>query len=192
MNVADGLADLRYSARHAWARTGLWACASTGALMLIVLAVWWPVRHVQTELEDNIAAKRRELVQTQQAGELLAAYTQSLKDVAVLEKKLEYATTQAQLVENFSRLARKHGVKILSETYEEGRNTGVQPTLNAELAVQGGYPALREFLRDLSTLPTWSEVQEVRLESAQGTGMQKGRIRVVTYRRTSAEQAKSR
>jgi Tfp pilus assembly protein PilO len=80
-------------------------------------------------------------------------------------------------------------VRIVSETYEEGRG-GAQPMLNAELSVQGGYPALRDFLHDLSTLPTWSEVQEVRLESVLGAGTQKGRIRVMTYRRASAESAK--
>jgi len=54
--------------------------------------------------------------------------------------------------------------------------------LNAERCPsRGGYPALRDFLRDVSALPTWSEVQEVRLESVQGATTQKGRIRVMTY-----------
>jgi Tfp pilus assembly protein PilO len=190
VNVRGLAADLLYGARHPWARAGLWACGAAGGLLLVVLALWWPAQRERALLEDKIAGKRREFVQTQQADELLRAYTQARKEVALLEKKLEHAATQSQLVENFARLARKHGVKIISETYEEGRAAGSQPMLNAELSVQGGYPALRDFLHDVSALPTWSEVQEVRLESVQGAATQKGRIRVMTYRRASTERAK--
>ncbi len=191
MNVQRWLADLRYCARHPWARIGVWVVTAAAGVMIIAMAVWWPAQHEQSVLGEEIAAKRRHLVQMQQADELVRAYTQTRKQVVLLEQKLEHAATQAQLVQNFARIARQHGVKIISETYEEGRNAIAQPTLNAELTIQGPYPALRDFLRDLSALPTWSEVQEVRLESAQGTGMQKGRVRVVTYRRVQSEQAKS-
>jgi Tfp pilus assembly protein PilO len=190
VNISRWVADLRYSARHPWARAGMWTCALTAALMLVVVAVWWPEQRERAALEDTIAGKRRELVQTRQADELLRAYGQARKEVALLEKKLDHAATQSQLVENFARLARKHRVKIISETYEEGRAAGAQPMLNAELSVQGGYPALRDFLHDVSALPTWSEVQEVRLESVQGAATQKGRIRVMTYRHAPAEHAK--
>ncbi len=185
------LADLRYSARHPWARAGLRAFAAAAALVFAVLAFWWPAQHEQAALEDKIISKRRALIQAQQADELLSAYARARKDVALLEKKLQHAATQAQLVENFARLARNYGVKIVTETYEEGRGAGTQPTLSAELTVQGGYPALRDFVRDLSALPTWSEVQEVRLESVQGAATQKGRIRIVTYRHGPAQRAKS-
>ncbi len=168
----------------------MWACAAAAALLLVAVAVWWPAQHERAKLEDTIGGKRRELVQAQQADELLRAYGKARKEVALLEKKLEHAATQSQLVENFARLARKHGVKIVSETYEEGRAAGAQPMLNAELSVQGGYPALRDFLHDVSALPTWSEVQEVRLESVQGAATQKGRIRVMTYRHAPPEAAK--
>jgi Tfp pilus assembly protein PilO len=191
VNPKRWLADLRYSARHPFARAGLWASAATAALMLVVLAAWWPAQRERAALEEAIAGQRRALAQAQQTRDLLGAYVKARKDVASLEKKLQYAATQAQLVQNFARLARKHGVKIVSETYEEGRNPGAQPALTAELAVQGGYPALRDFLRDLAALPTWSEVQEVRIESMQGAATRKGRIRIVTYRHAPAEPAKS-
>ena len=191
MNSGRLLADLRYSARHPWARAGLWVCAAAAALLLLALALWWPAQREREALEGSIAAKRRALIQAQQADELLAAYTHAGKEVTQLEKKLQYAATQAQLVEGFARLARHHGVKIVTETYEEGRAAGAQPTLSAELAVQAGFPALRDFLRDLSSLPTWSEVQEVRIESAQGVAVQKGRFRIVTYRSAPAQSGKS-
>ena len=191
MSAGRYLADLRYSARHPWARAGLALCAAAAAVLLVVLALWWPAQREREALEESIAASRRALIQAQQADELLAAYARAGKQVAQLEKKLEYAATQAQLVESFARLAREHGVKIVTETYEDGRAAGTQPALAAELAVQAGFPALRDFLRDLSSLPTWSEVQEVRIESAQGAAVQKGRIRIVTYRSATGQAGKS-
>jgi Tfp pilus assembly protein PilO len=191
MSAPRWAADLRYSARHPWARAGLWACGAAAALMLAATALWWPAEQEHAALEEKIAATRRSLIQAQQSGELARAYVQAREAVAVLEKKLQHGATQAQLVENFARLARRHGVRIVAETYDEGRNaSGAQPALSAELSVQGSYPALREFLRELAALPTWSEVQEVRLETVQGAATQKGRIRIVTYRGVSPAQAR--
>lgn len=176
------LADLRASARHGAARSGLLACAAGALLVAAATAYWWPAERARAQLEGEIALKRRALAQVRHAGELRDAYGRAAKQVASLEQKLDHAATQAQLVENFARLARNRGVRILGETYDEGRGAAAQSALSAELAVQGGYPALRNFLGDLSGLPTWSEVQEVRLESLQGSAEQKGRLRIVTYR----------
>lgn len=183
-----GLAELRYASRHPLARAGAWALAAAGASMIVALGAWWPAHREAAALDERLAAKRRALADARRGDELLAAYVRASQDVASLEKKLRYAATQSQLVQDFARLARRHGVKIVSETYEEAR--GPQPSLSAELAVQGDYPALRDFVRDLSALPTWSEVQEVRLESAQGAASQRGRIRIVTYRQAPADTGK--
>ena len=177
------LADLRYSARHPWARAGAWACAAALAALCAAAAAWWPEREAQAALEQAIVAERRALTEAQRAEELWRAYAEARKEVAALDRKLGHAATQAQLVQSFARLARRHGVRIVSETYEEGR--GAQPMLSAELTVQGAYPALREFVAELAGLPTWSEVHEVRIESARGAELQKGRIRIVTYRQAA-------
>ena len=190
MSARRWWADLRYSARHPWARAGLWAVGAAAVVAAAAVAAWWPAQREHAALEDEIASKRAGLVQARQAEELSRAYAQARSAVAALEKKLQHGATQAQLVENFARLARKHGVKILAETYDEGRNPGAQPALSAELTVQGSYSALREFLRELSALPTWSELHEVRLETVQGTATQKGRIRIVTYRRSAPGEAR--
>lgn len=187
-----GWGRLRYSARHPWARSGLWACAVAALLAVAAAVAWWPAERSRAALEERIAAKRASLVQAQQSGELARAYAQAREGVALLEKKLEHAATQAQLVENVARLARRHGVRIVSETYDEnaaaaGRNSA----LIVELSVQGSYPSLRDFLRGLGALPTWSEIQEVRLETVHGAPFQRGRIRIVTYRGAPAAEAKA-
>jgi hypothetical protein len=178
----SALAELRYCLRHPWARSGLVAFGLTCVFLVVALALWWPAQLEHSALEQEIAAKRRALARSQQSEELLRVYERSQKEVAALERKLQHGATQAQLVQGFARLARRHGVRIVSETYEEGRNAAAQPALSAELAVQAAYPALRDFVRELAALPTWSEVQEVRIESAAGAQVQKGRLRIVTYR----------
>src|SRR5438445_627018 len=44
LNFKRRLADLRYGARHPWARAGCWACGAAAALALIALAAWWPAQ----------------------------------------------------------------------------------------------------------------------------------------------------
>ena len=177
----NALAELRYCLRYRWARAGLVAAAVGIVALTGATAVWWPAQSGQRALEDEISNKRRALARAQQSEELARVYERTRKEVDLLEGKLRHGATQTQLVQGFARLAHKHGVRIVSETYEEGRNAA-QPTLGAELAVQAAYPALRAFMRDLATLPTWSEVQEVRIENTPGAAQQKGRIRIVTYR----------
>jgi hypothetical protein len=174
--------ELAYSARHPWARAGAVVLFLSVTFFGIVAAAWWPLERDTRALEQAVAEKRRALLRARESEALAAAYAQAHKDAAALERKLAHGATQAQLVQSFARLARRHGVKVVSETYEEGRNAA-QPALSAELTVQAAYPALREFVRELAALPTWSEVQEVRIENAAGGGAtQKGRIRIVTYR----------
>lgn len=191
MNVYGWFAGLRYAARHPVARAGLWAGLVAMVLMVLALAWWWPAQRAEQGLNNDITAKRRALVQMQQADELLRRYEAARKAVPLLEKKLEQSISQAQLVESLARLARQRGVRVLSETYDEGRSAGGQALLLAELTVQGSYPMLRDFLRDLPGLPMWTEVQEVRLEGARGTAQIKGRIRIATWRRPPAGDAKS-
>ena len=179
------LADLRYSARHPWARAGLWACAAALLASGAAFAAWWPEQRAQALLEESISAKRRALVEERRAEALAQAYREAHAGTAALEGKLRHAATQAQLVQSFARLARRHGVRVLGETYDEGRKAGRHAQLGAELTLQASYPALREFVAELATLPTWSEVHEVRIENAQGAAVQKARIRIVTYRQAA-------
>lgn len=186
MNARVWLSEFRYGVRHPLAKAGVRVLLAAAVVLGGALALWWPVQHADAGLQAQIAAKRRALVGLQQADELLRLYAGAQKAVPVLEKKLEQSVSQAQLVDNLARLVRRHGVRVASETYEEGRSAGGQTLLLAELTVQGSYAAVRNFLRDLPTLPMWTEVHEVRLEAVRGSAAVRGRIRVATYRAAPA------
>jgi Tfp pilus assembly protein PilO len=174
--------SLRYCLRHRAVRSGAWACAVAVGAAIVAVAFWWPVQQRVQQLEEQFLALRREAIDQRQLAQGLVAFERANKDVTRLQSKLEYGGTQAQLVEDFTRLARSNDVRIVSEAYEEGRRTGTHGILNADLAVSGSYRALRQFLDGLAALPSWSEVDAVELERAKQTGMVSGKVRIVTYR----------
>lgn len=191
MNAQAWLGELRYSARHPLARTGRWVLAGGAVCMVVALAVWWPAQRTDRALQEQIDDKRRMLVEMRQADELIRLYTLAQQVVPVLEKKLEQRVSQVQFVEGLAGAARKHGVRIVSENYDGVRGEGSEATMVADLTVQGSYRGIRDFLREFSNLPMWTDVQEVRLERARGSALVKGRIRVATYRGTASSGAPS-
>ena len=193
MNILAWRSELRYcSHHHPLTRSGLRGLLGSGAVLLATLAVWWPVLHTHDSLQARIAAQRRALVETQQAGELLRLYDAARRTAPQLERKLEQSVSQAQLVESLARLARQHQVRVVSETYQEGRSPAGQALLLAELTVQGSYGAVRHFLRGLPGLPMWNEIQEVRLEGVRSAAAVRGQIRIATYRLAPAANARPR
>ncbi len=179
------LSQVRYVLRHPAVRSGAWAAALAGVGAAITVATWLPAHHRVGQLTQELTTKSRALREADASEKLLATYEQARAAVALLEKKLEYAATQAQLLEDLGRLARQHGVRIVSEAYEEGKKGGAQATLNAELAIRGSYAAIRGFLAATSALRTWSEIDEVVLEKAREPGVVNGKVRIVTYRGTA-------
>lgn len=182
MNLRAWIDELRYGARHPLAKSGRWVLAGGAGCMVVALAIWWPAQRADQALQHQIDDKRRMVVAMRQADELIRLYTLAQQAVPVLEKKLEQRVTQAQFVEGLAGVARKQGVRIVSENYDRARGEGSDATLVADLTVQGSYRGLRDFLRDLSALPMWIDVQELRLERARGSALVKGRIRVATLR----------
>jgi Tfp pilus assembly protein PilO len=176
---------LRYCFRHPAVRSGAWACAVAAGAAVVSLALWWPAHDRMQNLQSQFSDAKRELIDRQQLMKGLTAYESAQKSAASLQAKLEYGGTQAQLVEDISRLARSQGVRIVSEAYEEDRRRGgSHSVLNADLAVQGDYRSLRGFIDGLGSLPSWSEIDSVELERAREAGVINGKVRIVTYRQS--------
>lgn len=177
--------------RHPFVRLGVGvAAAAAVATLTVYLAFWLPAEHAHQALIADIDVKRKGIVTALHAHDVVRAYNQAQKILPSLERKLENAGGQSDLVNHLEKLARKRGVKILSESYEEGKSKGPYAPLHLDIALQGGYPALRAFLRDIPALPAWGEIQELRLErSREGAGQIRAQMRLVTYRRTADKAA---
>lgn len=176
--------SLRYYLRHPMVRAALWACAVFTVIAAVVLTMWWPGERSRRELERGIEARRADIVQMREQERVASAFGQAQTGVTSLETKLAYAATQAQQVSDLAQLARKHGVSLISQAYEESTRKNEPPRLYTELTVQGSYRALDNFITDLPQLPSWTEAQDVVIERAHDGGAVKGRMRLVTYRGT--------
>ena len=182
MSTGRRLSELRHSLRHPLVRAGLAATALLVPAAVVVIAMWWPLHEQKLQLEEEVTALTESIRDRAGVAAAAAAYTRSKQGAALLEAKLKHAATQAQLVDDLSRLARANGVRIVSETYEEIRRPSGQALLNADLVVRGSYASTRKFLQALSTLPTWSEIDEVTLEKGREPNTIAGKLRIVTYR----------
>lgn len=181
MTVASRFYRLRYGARHPMARAGRWALVIAVAGLTLSAAWWWPIASERTRLTDQIAQQRRALVAAREAVELQHAYGLAAQRAPELENKLRQTVSPAQLVESLGQLARRHGVRIVAEAYEEGRRERPPQSLVADLTLTGDYLALRRFIDGLAGLATWSIAEEVRLEVVRGGTDVRARLRVVTY-----------
>ena len=176
---------LLFFARHPLVKLGTVASLCS---LLIVLSVgfgyWWPIERGYSELLRETETKRKEMVNSVRAADINRSYSYSAKQIEVLEKKLNVEAAQTDLVKHLSALAKKQNIKIISEMYEEGQAQKGYVPLHLDLNLQGSYSALRRFISDLQSLPTWTYVREGTLSGSQeGVGVLKAHLRLVTYRK---------
>lgn len=172
---------ISYSFGHPLVKAGGVACLAAAALLVVAVFVWWPAHRADIELTERLASERRALFDARQAGEVARLYARNLRDVPLLEKKLAAAVDQTQIVDGLGRLARMHGARIVNQSYAERRGQA-NGGLVVELAVEGSYASVRNFIHGLSTLPVWIELHEAQLDRSGGAGGVKGRLRMVSFR----------
>ncbi|GEM_PF-2481602 len=181
------IASLAYSGRHPLVRAGLIVgLVLTAALFAVWLGYWHPTQQERVALMDQIEAKRRTAVEAVRAVEIMRSYESAARAIDAVEKKLNTSSSQADLVQHLARIASKHQIRILSQSYSEGKAQPDYQPLFLDISLEGGYTGMRDFLISIATLPVWIEVQDTRLErSRDASGLLKGQIRLMTYRPVS-------
>jgi Tfp pilus assembly protein PilO len=184
--MREFLEAVRYSAGYPLARAGLIAALATSAIVAVSIVIfWWPVAREHGDLNHQVQIARRAAVEAQQTAELIHAYRHAVDTVTVVERKLDTPVRQAKLVESLGHLARKRGVRVLSESYEEGKAQNGYVPLTLDLSLQGNYASVHGFLAEIPNLPAWVEVQEARFEGIREAGGRQVRaqIRLIAYRK---------
>jgi Tfp pilus assembly protein PilO len=181
---AESLSMLRYSMRSKAARHAVFAMLTAAIACLAIALVWWgPAKREQIKLVENIDAKRTAMVETARTTQVARAQREALTAVALLEKKLEVRAGQAEIIQGIARLASKSGVRVTSQSFDEGRVQRGDAQLYLELGLSGDYVSLRRLMGGLAVLPMWIEVVEARLERAEAGGAQvRAQLRLLTYR----------
>ncbi len=182
---------LFFFARHPLVKLAAAACACAFVVMAAVgLGYWWPAERSYSALSRETEIKRRAAIDSLRAADISRAYASSAKQIEVLERKLNIAAAQTDLIKYLSALAARQNIKIVSEVYEEGQAQNGYAPLYLDLNLQGPYSSLRRFLSGLESLPTWTYVHEGTLGGAQeGAGVLKAHLRLVTYRRMKTGKA---
>jgi Tfp pilus assembly protein PilO len=153
----------------------------------VLLGFWWPAFRAQETLDRKIDEARRAIATALQAGELLKGFAAATRATETIERKLNAPIRQAQLVQALAAIAGRHGVRIVSESYDEGKAQADYVPLFMQVALQGNYQGMRGFLNDVPTLPLWVEVEDVRLERLrEPAGQIKAQVRLRAIRRTAA------
>jgi len=176
--------DVLHALRYPRIRLGLRGLAVAGlTLMAVMGVVWWPNWHVASGLHRQIDAQRRANVETVNAIAVAASAERATVQLEHLQQKLRSATSQAALVDNLSKLARQAQVKILSESYEQGKTQDGTAPLVHELVVQGSYRNVRQMLVSLQSLPSLTIIQDAALSRDVRSGLVKAHMRLLTFRK---------
>lgn len=178
-------ATLRYSLRCTAVRRGLWMVAVAALACVLIALLWWgPAKREQMQLTGQLDAARVARLDAERLREAARAQHQVLPTVAALEAKLQVRAAQADLIQGIARLAGRRGVRVVSQSFDEGKpQPGQTQPLYLDLGLLGDYASLRRLVGDLATLPMWIEVVEERLELAGPDSPQvKAQLRLLTYR----------
>ncbi len=189
-HVAQAMVALRYSLRCKAVRLPMFALLGIGCICLAVAGAWWlPAQHEHAQLEHDIAARRASITDAARAAELVEAHSRAVGALALLEKKLGAQAGQAEVIQDIARLALRRGVRVVSQSFDEGRAQHKDGALYLNLGVTGSYPSLRQLLGDFASLPVWLEVVEAHIERATDGGSQiRAQLRLLTYRMQKGKQ----
>lgn len=183
--------QVRYGMRHPRLRL---ACYASGATLVLGIGVvagyWWPAARAHASLQRDIATARQAVVAAMSAHEVKQAYEEAAKALPAIEQKLSRGREQSDVVDQLNRLARRRGIRIVSESYEEGKAKTAYVPLYLDLVLQGSYAEMRRFLTDVATLSAWGEIQEARVEGMrEHPGAVKAHLRLVLYRPATSTKA---
>lgn len=158
------------------------AIVATLVLFAVVLGFWQPAARAHAQSAKALAETRRVVLGAKEAVEIERAYREAEKSVAQFERKLNTQGGQAALVQQLAQLAAQHQVKVISETYDEGKPRDGYTPLTLELHLQGRYEGLRGFLVQLSSLPQWIIVHDSVITRTDTADL-KAQLRLQTFRR---------
>lgn len=189
MSIAETVAMLRYSMRCKGVRNAMFAMLAVAIICIVIVLTWWgPAKREQSHLLRNIDAKRAARVEAVRSTQVAHAQREVLPAVALLEKKLEVHAGQADLIQGVARLASKRSVRVVSQSFDEGKTQRGDAQLYLELGLLGDYASIRKLMSDLATLPMWLEVVEARLERTGDGALVRAHMRLLTYRAAKGQQ----
>ncbi len=178
--------NIWYSLRHPLIKAGMAASGAAITLAIVVcFGYWMPVRNDINSLSESVNLERKRIVDDTRSVQIYNAYLSAIKQLSAIDKKINSPAGHADLVNNIDSIAIQRKVTIISESYDEGKERNGYTSLYMELALQGDYQGLNEFLVDIRGLPTWTVVGEGSISRLAGQqDLVKAQLRLITYHKT--------
>ena len=165
INWNDFTQTIIFSFKHVRVRAGVYLfLASLLALLIMLLAVWYPVNSDYSESWHKNEQLKRSIRSMAVRSELTDTYKLNKKRLVSVEKKLTVKNSQTEIINGVSRLAQRSGVNIISESYSDNTVVNGYDVLNQSLVLEGNYTTIRDFLNGIDQLSVWTVPQEVRLK----------------------------
>lgn len=157
------------------------ALAATVVFALTVIYAL-PTQLRYSEAQDALAAARQRWSAVAYEQELAKAYAVAARTLPAVEVKLQHKAPQLALVKQLPKLAARHRVRILAQSYETAKTKDEYALLRLTLGVEATYPDLRAFLAAFDELETLSVVEEGSFARAEGRRI-KATLKIGTYAR---------
>lgn len=135
-----------------------------------------------SEAEGALAAARQRWSAVAYEQELAKAYAATARALPVVEAKLQHKAPQLALVKQLPKLAARHRVRILAQSYEAAKAKDDYSLLRLTLSAEASYADLRAFLAAFDELETLSVVEEGSFARADGRRI-KATLKIGTYAR---------
>lgn len=176
------LIALRYAGRHAGIRLALLCLSGSLLLLLLSTAIWGPLYYRYSGLQHEVQAMISTMAEHEKNRKFSSIYARSKQSMHEISLKLNRKLNQSEHVKQLDKMLRDRRINVINEVYDSEKLTQGYTRLSQELLLQGGYKELRQFLMDLDSLPSWTVVQEIRIEknTASGANIKAG-LKMVTY-----------
>lgn len=135
------------------------------AALIIEAIMWSSAKLENAKLHNKVAEVRNQIYREDQLQKLDSHLQKTLPIIETIENKLSSTTSQSDVMEQLSRLARSHTVRMRSQSItamlSDDNFTSIK---SIELRVSGSYTDIRKMLVSISAISAWLEIAEIRIE----------------------------
>lgn len=174
--------SIRFSGRHPLVRVALFSVLVGFISLAVVLMAWAPAHLKNAKLENDVNTQREIISKAEYNKKFSSLYARSKKTFHAINKKLNKQHSQSEHVKQLDKMLQKRRIRVVNEVYDSEKTPGGYTKLSQELSVQGDYGDLRRFIIELDGLPSWTIIQELRIEKLNSYSSKiKAVLKMATY-----------
>lgn len=156
-------------------------------IMVLLMVVTSPIAQRYENVKREYLLVRQKAIEASTAVEIGKAFKTALSHLPKAEARLQQKVGQAQLVSQLSRLTRRTGVSIISQSFQGAEKNGDVTTLHYKITVSGRYAAVRKMIGGISRLPAWTVITAMQINRSPKGSLVQAKFSLQTIYRTSVK-----